>query len=297
MRKYFSAYPELKEITKKINEQNRPVYVCNIETTGLNPVNDKIIQIAASKCSLNGTALIPEENLNIYINPETELSDFTKHFVGRDDAFYASQKTLDEVMPEVRDFFGNDPVILSWTASNFVSKFLMHAGFMTGFMVYPCASINLMDIARSVIPVTRSDMNYKFKTISYECGVRVNKDSSRPANSHDSMDDVFGYIEIFNKLYPQCITGEEKVVVTKSSYWEKSNTCRGIYFNTDHGDVHIDANNYFFVEDTPGYFDTVDMDVLTKEILAKCHAESMEDVVRLYYQSYRSAQKKEREVG
>ena len=144
MRKYHSVYPKLKEMMKTIRTNNLPVYVCNIETTGLDPIKDKIIQIGATKCSFDGTVLIPEDNLNVYINPEISISEFTENFTGRTNEFYASQPTLEEVMPSVRDFMGNNPVIIGWTASGFTSKFLMQAGFMTGFMVYPKMNIDLV---------------------------------------------------------------------------------------------------------------------------------------------------------
>lgn len=297
MRKYYSAYPELKKMMKIIKEDNLPVYVCNIETTGLDPVNDKIIQVAATRCFFDGTSLVPEDNLNVYINPEMEISEFTKNFTGRTNEFYASQPTLEKVMPTVRDFMGNDPVIIGWTASGFTSKFLMQAGFMTGIMIYPKMNINLVDIAKSVIPVERSGMNYKFATISDICKIQTNTPSDRPANSHDAADDVFAYIEIFNKLYPSCITGNEKAKIVKSSYWEKSNFCRNIYFETDHGSIHIDANTDFFVEDTPGFFDTVDLDVLAQTILTTCKTEKISDVVTLYYNNWKKNQKKSEKVG
>lgn len=80
MRKYHSVYPKLKEMMKTIRTNNLPVYVCNIETTGLDPIKDKIIQIGATKCSFDGTVLIPEDNLNVYINPEISISEFTENF-------------------------------------------------------------------------------------------------------------------------------------------------------------------------------------------------------------------------
>ena len=54
MRKYHSVYPKLKEMMKTIRTNNLPVYVCNIETTGLDPIKDKIIQIGATNGSYSG---------------------------------------------------------------------------------------------------------------------------------------------------------------------------------------------------------------------------------------------------
>lgn len=61
--------------------------------------------------------------------------------------------------------------------------------------------------------------------------------------------------------------------------------------------MHIDANTDFFVEDTPGFFDTVDMDALSQTILTTCKAEQISDVVKLYYTNWKKNQKKSEKVG
>lgn len=121
---------------------------------------------------------------------------------------------------------------------------------MTGFMVYPKMNIDLVDIARSTIPVERSGELQVCNDQQHLQGSGINF-GRPPVSSHDAADDVFAYIDIFNKLYPSCITGNDTAKIIKSSYWEKSKFCRSIYFETDHGSVHIDANTDFFVEDTP----------------------------------------------
>lgn len=287
MRNYKSVYPELKSVLNSAKKTNVPIFVCNVETTGLDSEKDKIIQFSSIKCELKENQLVGVDAYNTFINPQIQISDFTRKFTGRDNDFFASQRSLKEVMPEIRDFLGNDPIVLSWVATDFMSPFLMNAGFLTGYMVYPTASIDLMKIVQSVLPITNPSMDYKFRSVADHYGIEIIDKNG----GHDARHDVGAYIKIFNKIYPDMVVGSEMAVVNKASYWEKSNFTRAIYFQTDHGQVHLDANTYFFVEDTPGFFSTVDMDAFSKYILLKCKVSEMSDVVKLYYQHYKSTQK------
>ena len=283
MREYKSVYPELKDIVTHVRDNDLPVYVCNIQTTGLDPRKDRIIQFSSIKCKLTDNELVETDCYTTFINPEMDISEFTKNFTGHDNDFYKNQKTLAELMPEIRDFTGNSPVVLGWTANGFLSPFLMNAGFETGYMVYPSISIDLMKIVQSVVPLLYSSDNYTFRSIAE----RYNIEILGKSGGHDARHDVAAYIKIFNKIYHLSITGHETATVKTAHYWEKSSTNRALYFETNFGDVHINANTNFFVEDTPGLFDKVDMDQFSEYILEKANVSKIEDLVKIYYKNFK----------
>ncbi len=101
--------------------ENAKFVVCDVETTGLNPVTDRIIEIA----------LVKVENLKItdkfstLINPETFIPPFITDLTGirNEDVFNAPK--FNEVVLQIRDFL-KDSIFVAHNAS-FDHKFVLHS--------------------------------------------------------------------------------------------------------------------------------------------------------------------------
>lgn len=101
--------------------ENSKFVVCDVETTGLNPVTDRIIEIA----------LVKVENLKItdkfstLINPETFIHPFITKLTGirNEDVFNAPK--FDEVVVQIRCFL-KDSIFVAHNAS-FDHKFVLHS--------------------------------------------------------------------------------------------------------------------------------------------------------------------------
>ena len=79
----------------------KPLIVFDLETTGLDLVKDRIIQISYIKVSPNGD----EERENLYINPEKEIPQEVVELTGISDADVASAPTFKQKAKELADKF------------------------------------------------------------------------------------------------------------------------------------------------------------------------------------------------
>ena len=81
--------------------------VFDLETTGMNPTSDRIIEIGAIKVendSITGT-------FNTLINPETFISSFITNIVHITNDMVRNKPTISLVLPKFYDFIGELPII------------------------------------------------------------------------------------------------------------------------------------------------------------------------------------------
>lgn len=279
MRKYNSCYVQARPILDYVIANRVPVVFFNLETTGLDPVNDEILQIAAAKCLITDDGMKILGYFSSFVRPHREITDFVVKFTGRPASFFADQPDISAVMAKAAAFFGNTPVVASWTAENFAVPFLENAGFMTGHMIYPVMSLDLMRIAQCVSPATRVYSGYSFRTIAEKMDVAI----KYKERGHDARADVEAYLRLFGKMFPDFRTGRDPVNILSSKYYERSIYVRGLAFETDRGAFHIDGVTGFMVEDTPGFFDAIDADALAQKVMILYRCSSLSDVVKKVY--------------
>lgn len=77
--------------------------VLDLETTGLSPCEDKIIEIAAIKC-INGEIV---DRLETLINPERKISSHITGITGISNDMVSDAPVISEVINEVIDFLGD----------------------------------------------------------------------------------------------------------------------------------------------------------------------------------------------
>ena len=80
-------------------------YVClDLETTGLDPKKNKIIEIGAIKVS-NGKIV---EQLETFVNPGVKLEERIVELTGIKDEQLANAPEIGEVLPKLLSFVGED---------------------------------------------------------------------------------------------------------------------------------------------------------------------------------------------
>ena len=120
--------------------------VLDLETTGLSPLYDNIIEVAILKVRDCKVA----ETYSSLINPERELDDFTTELTGITDKMLKNAPVFKDVAKEIRCFIGDDVVVgqktsfdINFLYDNFLAVF--NEDFQNDF-------VSIERIAKKVIP-------------------------------------------------------------------------------------------------------------------------------------------------
>lgn len=141
--------------------------VVDIETTGLSPSEDKIIQLSAIKYIDNKEIAV----FNEYINPHTKLSDFIINLTGISQDVIDHGKELSDIKDDFISFYGDLPLVGHYI-NGFDIKFLI----ANNLVIKNVATIDTLPLARKL------DLeNAKLPTVKKFLGINN--------NSHDSLDD------------------------------------------------------------------------------------------------------------
>ena len=91
----------------RTNELYDDYVVFDIETSGLNPHKDKIIEISAIKYINNK----PVDKFSYLIDPQINISEIITRVTGLTDDDLKGEKTINEVLPMFLNFIGDYPII------------------------------------------------------------------------------------------------------------------------------------------------------------------------------------------
>ena len=81
--------------------------VIDIETTGLNPIKDNIIELSAIRVREN----IAVSTFSKLVNPQRELHPFISKLTGINNTMLSQAKLVNEVLPEFLEFVGDDVIL------------------------------------------------------------------------------------------------------------------------------------------------------------------------------------------
>lgn len=95
----------------------------DLETTGLDPKSDAIIEIAMVRFDENGTL----EEFSSLVNPGISISEEVENITGISNSDVANAPGFGDIRQKVADFIGNDPVLAH--NADFDTAFLTAYGF------------------------------------------------------------------------------------------------------------------------------------------------------------------------
>lgn len=190
------------------------VVAFDLEMTGLSPLLDKIIEIAAIKILPDGTV----ENFHALINPLIEIPKKTIEFHNITDEMIKDAPTLKRPLKDFIDFYGNLPLIAH------------NAQFDVGFLIRGIHQYNF--------PIGLSDI---FDTCKMARLLFKNKDKNllRPTdyklsslaefyqiefNHHKAHDDAWVCLKVFIKLLDKLIEGNIKHLLKDKAFLFKLNS-------------------------------------------------------------------------
>ena len=267
---------------------HKPIVVYDLETTGLSHSKDKIIQFSGVKFYLDENGNTEEiSRINHYINPEMPISPKITDITGIDDSMVFNQPTIEQLFPEIKDFFGENSVVSGYNVSKFDNNFMKHL-FESQNLTFNYPTIDVLDMARDNIEKMETD-NFKLSTIARI--YQVDKD----IQFHNAMDDVIAtkcLVSAFYLQYKQSFEDEKEVnendkktvtAISNIRYWKGYRGMSRIYVVTNLGEFYYDIRAYKWEvnsKNNPYSINEVDMDSLVRNVFERCHVDNEADFVK-----------------
>lgn len=163
--------------------KNNTYIAIDLETTGLNPSSDKILEIGAARIVEGRVA----ETYGTFINVGIPIPYFITNLTGIDDEMASGGKQIEEAMLELLDFCGED-VLLGHNIL-FDYSFLKQAA-VNNRLKFERQGIDTLKIARKCLPQLPS------RKLEYLCRYL----SIETEKQHRALDDALAASEVYRKL-------------------------------------------------------------------------------------------------
>lgn len=258
-----TLFPQIKNTL----ELGKDLVVFDLETTGLSPVNDRIIEIAAIKYRVNEDYDMTEIGwYHSYINPERPLDPKIIELTGITDEMLADAPTEDMVFDDIKAFF-DDCILSGYNIDNFDVKFINELYGRHGQFFNMPGSIDGIKMARNRLVRGTDVPGFKLVEVGKYFGIDF--------QAHSAMEDTrttAQVIQIFLHEYAAeesaptspLPTGTLRPAIRTICFWAGFKGFSRIYVNTDIGSVYYDIRSSVW-----GGKDidvsTIDMDWLEQE--------------------------------
>lgn len=186
------SYPELSYektdiTTKKARKEYKNFTVFDLETTGLNPGTDSIIEIGAVKI-VDGQIT---DTYSTLVNPGHKIPPDATKINGITDAMVKNAPKISQVLPTFMQFVGDD-VLVAHNAYNFDIKFLVVAAYDLGLEVNNPV-VDTLPLCRKLFP---GFPNHKLETMARKLRMGM-------YNAHRAVDDARMTAQVFLKCLEQ----------------------------------------------------------------------------------------------
>ena len=164
----------------------------DLETTGLNPKKDKIIEIGAVKVE-NGKVV---DTFETFVNPHRPLEEHVANLTGICEENLKNAPDITEVLPKVMDFVGQE--VLLGHSILFDYSFLKKAA-VDQKLKFERLGVDTLKIARKYLPDLES------RTLDFLC-----KHYEIPHVAHRALEDAKATVELYFKLRDAFLGEENK---------------------------------------------------------------------------------------
>lgn len=195
---------EYEKFVKPSGTTNRPMnfVVFDLETTGLNPVTNEIIEIGAVRFDTNK----PVEVFHTFIKPKKNISAKITSINGITNEMVESCPTIEEVIPRFIDFIGDDVLVAH--NSDFDMGFILNQLYSQGYKKIKNKAIDTLKLSRQKVREydILTDRNkkldsYKLENLKYAF-------SLWNVGSHNAIDDckvcAYVYLKVKNEYGDFC---------------------------------------------------------------------------------------------
>ena len=273
----------------KCADEKIPIVVYDLETTGLRPDKDRIIQFSAIKIIFDGTEFVEIDRFNSYVNPEVPISPRITEITGITDEMVADAQTEDEIFYCIKEFFGEKFVASGYNVAKFDNKFMQRIFTQNCSEFSPVFTVDVIEMAKDNVEKDDTE-NFKLGTMAKLYGV------DEGLTFHNAMDDVTATARLLSVFYKEykdsyetdenpvvdekIITASDKKIVSvvySINYWAGFKGNARIYITTDIGDFYYDVRSHIWAvssKNNPYSVDEVDMNSLQMAVFKKCGAQN-----------------------
>lgn len=261
--------------------QDKDFFCFDVETTGLSPSDNRIIQLSMIHGRFEGIKPIEIDRMNFYINPgkgHLPLPDKIVNLTGITTETVMNQGISEqEAVQRIQNFFGDHKINLTGWNVSFDCKFLTSLYARQLLEFEPNLVVDAMQIAKQRIPKTEIK-NYKLVTVA------ENFHLDDGVSFHDSMEDTHVTFLIFNILSQELLEEKEdseplqliKPIVYKMESWShfysQTSMIKRIYLDTSVGSIFYDQyKDEFGAKSKELDLDMVDSNYLMEFMLCFTH--------------------------
>lgn len=272
-----TKYNFLKQDLKAMTN-DKDFFCFDVETTGLSPTDNRIIQLSMIHGRFDGEKGEEIDRMNFYINPGKDHLPLPEKIV---DLTGITTETVEnegiseqEAIQRIQKFFGDHKInVTGWNVS-FDCKFLtsLYARQLLEFQ--PNLVVDSMQIAKQLIPKTEIE-NYKLITVAKHFHL------DEGVSFHDSMEDTYVTYLIFLMLYHEIFEDHSddeealrliRPIVYKMQSWKKffskNSIIKRIYLTTSVGTIFYDQyTDQFQSKDGNLDLDMIDVNYLMEFML------------------------------
>lgn len=155
------------------------IVALDLETTGLDPKNDSIIEIGAVKFNENRTIA----EYSKLVNPRKPINQFITNLTGITNSMVMNAPFIIDVLPEIRDFVG-DAIILGQNIDFDLSFFHRYKQFTDN------PTIDTYELAAILMPTAH---RYGLGSLSRQLGIVL-------TNAHRALDDARATMQVYQQL-------------------------------------------------------------------------------------------------
>jgi DNA polymerase III subunit epsilon len=161
---------------------DRDLVFFDVETTGLNVIRDRIVQIALVKLHKNGQ---PQTELSMLINPGIPISEESMQIHGITPKDLANKPVFQQVAQKIWDFIG-DSDLAGYNSNRFDVPMLMEEFARVG-MEFDVSKRRLLDVQRIFYKMEPRTLKAAYR---FYCGQEL-------TDAHDALADVKATIDVF----------------------------------------------------------------------------------------------------
>lgn len=259
---------------KVLMEANTPLFVFDLETTGLSRTSDRILSFSALKVLKKGGLFQELDRMDMFINPEMDIPEAASRVNHITNEMVKDCPTEDEAAVTIREFLGERPFLAGYNSVAFDEGF-MNAMYnrVFGEDFRPLFHLDVYLMAKEKLDIPKHNLG----AVSHELGTDVGLEF------HNSIDDVIATTRNLSQLldeyeetedvkmfYETPVPAKLQVRVRKANYWKKApnHMLQRIYIVTE-PDVgaYYDIYNGSWIAKNPA----TDIDRLKTDTLSMYH--------------------------